>query len=178
MFPVVVLQQYTRTFFSKNMDQSVIEGTTLWSSLIQPAIGFHFPRFALFIVVAIPFELFCDMRSRCVACSFTTIFLQLLVGISAAVASYYFYTTYYAYGERMRPPFWYFPLTASVLLLSVASFSIGVWSQLRDRQIVTVAFRCLIFSLTVFFAITLIMTPLEVNRALEKSEITRSTGTG
>ncbi len=148
----------------------MIEGTTLWSSLIQPTIGLHFPRFALFILVAIPVEIFCEMRSRCFACSFTTIFLQLLVGISATVGSYYFHTTYYDFGERLRPPSWYYPLTAFVLLLAFVPFAIGIRSQLGRRQFLICGLRCVTFSLTVFFATTAMTTPFQVNRALEKIE--------
>ena len=152
------------------MDQSVTEATTLWSLLVRPTIGLHFPRFALFILVAIPVELFCDIRSRCFTCSFTTILLQLLVGVSTTVASYYFYTTYYDHGDRMRPPSWYFPLTSSVILLAVVSFSIGIRRELRKRQFLTCALRSVTFFLTVIFAITTMITPFEVNSALEKME--------
>lgn len=152
------------------MDQSVPEATTLWSKLVQPTIGLHFPRFALFILFALPVEIFCDVRSRCFTCSFSTIFLQLLIGVSATVASYYCYTTFYLPGERMHLPSWLFPLIITALLLPFVSFSFGVASQLRRGEFLTCVLRCVIFSLTVFFAITVIMTSSGLNKWLEKLE--------
>lgn len=76
------------------MNESSLEATTLSDLLIRPAIGLHFARFAPFILIALPIEIFCDLRSRCFACSFATIFLQLLTGVSATGASYFFYTTF------------------------------------------------------------------------------------
>lgn len=152
------------------MDESSIEVTTLWGLLIRPAIGLHLARFALFILIALPIEIFCDLKSRCFACSFTTIFLQLLIGVSVTVASYFFYTTFYLPGERMTPPAWYYPMTFTVVLFAIIIFSIGLWSELRRGQRFTSVLRGVTFSLTVFFAITAIMTPFELNRAIEKRE--------
>ena len=147
-----------------------MEATTLWDLLIRPTIGLHFARFALFLLIALPIEIFCDLRSRCFACSFTTIFLQLLIGVSATVSSYFFYTTFYLPGERMYPPAWFYPMTITVLLLAIVTFSIGIWREVRRCQRLTCALRGVTFSLTVFFAITAMMTPIELNRALDKME--------
>lgn len=152
------------------MDQSDTEVATLWNLLTQPAIGLHFRRFALFILIALPVEIFCDMRSRCFACSFSTIFLILLIGVSATVASYSLHTTFYQPGERMHPPAWFYPATITPLLLTAVTFSLGIRNQIKQCQRLTSVLRCVTFSLTVFFAITAIMTPVEVNRALEKME--------
>jgi hypothetical protein len=156
----------------------VTEGTTLWGLLIQPAIGLHFPRFALFILIALPLEIFCDLRSRCFACSFSTIFLQLLIGVSATGAFYLLFTTFYPPGERIHMPPWFYPATVSMLLLIIVTFSIGVRNELRRGRRVTSGLRVATFMVTVAFAITAIQTPLALNRALEKAEeVNRNTGT-
>lgn len=58
----------------------------------------------------------------------------------------------------------------TAILLAIVIFSVGIRSELRKRQRLTSALRGVTFSLTVFFAITAMMTPLEVNRALDKTE--------
>ena len=160
------------------MDQSVTEGITLWGLLTQPAIGLHFPRFALFILIALPLEIFCDLRSRCFACSFSTIFLQLLIGVLATVAFYSLCTIAYLPGERLQTPPWYYSATVLALLLVSVAFSFGIRNELRRGRRATSALRVATFSVTVVFAITAILTPLALNRALEKvEEVNRPTGT-
>lgn len=150
------------------MDESLTNGTTLWELLVRPTIGLHFARFALFLLIALPIEIFCELRSRCFTCSFTTICLQLLTGVPATVASYFFYTTYYLPGERMTPPVWYYPAAFAVIGLAIVVFSIGIRGELGKSQRLTSFLRSVTFSLTVYFAITAVMAPLEANRELQR----------
>lgn len=162
--PLIPTQNKTRP------EESSREATTLWDLLIRPTIGLHFARFALFILIALPVEIFCDMRSRCLACSFTTILLQLLIGVSATVGSYFLYTLDFPPGERLHPPSWFYPAAVVTLLLAIVTFSCGIRSELKQCRRLTSALRGVTFSMTVFFAITAMMTPFELNQALDKME--------
>lgn len=152
------------------MAESSRKANTLWDLLIRPTIGLHFARFAIFILIALPIEIFCNRRSRRFAPSFSTICLQVLIGVSATAGSYFLYTTDFPPGERLLPPSWFYPAAVVALLLAVVTFSVGICSELRRHQRLTSALRGVIFSLTVFFAITALMTPIEINRALDKME--------
>ncbi len=162
--PIVPTQNKAR------LDESSMEATTLWDLLIRPTIGLHFPRFAIFILIALPIEIFCNRRSRRFAPSFSTICLQVLIGVSATAGSYFLYTTDFPPGERLHPASWFYPAAVSALLFAVVTFSVGIWTELRRCQRLTSALRAVTFSLTVFFAITALMTPSEINRALDKME--------
>lgn len=151
------------------MEADVV-GVTLWGLLKEPSVCLHLPRFALFLLVAIPLEIYADRRRICPSCAMATVFLQLITGLWGIATIYALLSSRFESVDRIFIPFWYFPLM--VILVGVPSgfFVVGVRRLFSMGKFRNALVRCFIFVVTLYFAGTVIMTPVKVNRMLETSD--------
>lgn len=148
----------------------VVESTTLWDLFITPSITLHLPRFALFLIIAIPVEIYCDRKKVCLMCSIPPVVLQLLAGLGGLVAIYSMSASSFFLGDRVAIPIWYYPFTGILLCFLGVVFLNGLKGLLRDRYRVNAGVRSLIFGISVYFAISTITTPTKLNQVLEEWE--------
>ncbi len=147
-----------------------VETTTLWELLIAPSTSLHLPRFALFLIIAIPLEIYCDRKKVCLVCSIPPVVLQLLTGIGGLVVIYSMSTTSFSFGDRVAIPVWYYPFMGVLLCFLGVVFLNGIKGLLRDRYRVNAVVRSLIFGISVYFAISTIITPTKLNQVLKEWE--------
>jgi len=146
------------------------ESATIWDLLAGSRMSLHLPRFALFLFTAFILEIKWGLKKVQWQCSTATVTLQLITGIGGIVAYYYMATSVFYDGDRVSFSGWYYPLTGFILLFFTALFIRGVSPLLKSTSKKNGIARCIIFALTVYFAITTIMTPHKINHNLEQSE--------
>ncbi len=147
-----------------------VETTTLWDLLVAPSITLHLPRFALFLLIAIPLEIYCDRKKVCLKCSIPLVVLQLFTGIGGVIAIHLMITASFFVGDRLNIPVWYYPLSGALLCFLTAIFLNGLKGQFRERLTASGAARGVMFGVTLYFAIATITTPSKINRVLEDGE--------
>lgn len=148
-----------------------MEDKTLWDLLIQPAFSLHLPRFALFLMVALLLEIYCDRKKICLTCSIPTVGLQLFTGVIGIIAIYSMATASFSVGDRVPIAGWYYPLAIVGLCIPSIIFLKGVRSQFSERLRRVGTIRCILFALTLYFAISMITTPTKLNRVLAQYEL-------
>ena len=148
----------------------LVETTTLWDLLKEPWIALHMPRFGVFLFVALLIEIFCDIKRVNILCSFSTVLLLLLTGIAQSITWYYMCTTSFMYGERLLIPLWYYPVTAIMLIVLSVIFITGVAGMFKEKFKINGILRCIVFGISSYFAITLILTPTNINKVFEQLE--------
>lgn len=145
-----------------------VEQTTLWDTLANPWVGLHLPRFGLFLLVAIPVLIFCEIKRRNLKCTLSTTFIVLLSGLSGVVAGCLMINARFVDGSRIIFPVWYYPVTGLVLLIPTLIFIRGTQNTMgRDLRRITIA-RIVIFALAFYFAVTTILTPYQLDRKLQE----------
>lgn len=80
---------------------------------------------------------------------------------------YYMMTGSYYAGDRVSIPIWYYPAVAVFISGISAVFLTGVQALLKERLLASCTIRCMIFTISVCFAIITAITPTRVNSALE-----------
>lgn len=150
--------------------ETIITETSLWDLLSEPWNGLHLPRFCLFLFLALLFEIYCDIKKFSLACAFSTVVLQLLTGIAGVTALYFMGTTTFTTGERVLIPLWYYPATGILFFIPVVLFLRGARELFAERFRLNGVIRGIIFCLTMYFSITVIATPHEINIILERFE--------
>lgn len=155
------------------MEEIVIEQTTLWDLLSEPSLSLHLPRFALFLVFAITLEIIYTKKKVCVMCSMPTVILQLHTGIFGITGIYYMMTSSFHVGERVAIPAWYYPAIGTFILGMAFIFLRGAKILLVNRLISSLTVRCVIFGITIYFAITAAITPSRINKSIGKWEINK-----
>lgn len=152
------------------METTVVETNTLWDLLTAPSISLHLPRFAAFLLVAVLLEIYCDRKKVCMQCSLSTVSLQLFTGVLGILAIYSMATASFSVGDRVPIPGWYYPLAIAGLCIPTILFLKGVRRQFRERLRRVGTIRCILFALTLYFAISTITTPTKLNRILAQWE--------
>lgn len=150
--------------------QIPVTETTLWDLLTEPLISLRLPRFGLFLMIALLFEIYCDRKKVCLRCSLSTVTLQLLTGVGGIVAIFYMVTGAFSIGDRVIIPVWYYPLTLTSLSILTALFLKGVRQLFRERFVLSGVIRCIIYAATLYFAVATITTPTKLNRSLAQWE--------
>lgn len=145
---------------------------TLWDILKEPWFGLHLPRFALFLILAILAEIYCNRKKVSVLCSFATGYLLLITAIPAIVALH-FQMLPASPGDRVPIAPWYLPVTIFVLVAFIILFVRGVIPLVRERFAAIAIIRCVVFGAAVYFAVTAIRTPYAINKALTQFETQR-----
>ncbi|MGE4489477.1 MAG: hypothetical protein AB7E95_08045 [Kiritimatiellales bacterium] len=143
---------------------------TIWKLLSEPWLGLHFPRFALFLMFALFAEIHCDRKKISIPYSSATVLLLLAMGIPATVALYFQTTILFHPGDRVSVPFWYCPLTLSILTALLILFIRGLITLLREQHMRNGITRGIIFGITVYFAVTAIRTPYAINKSLAQMD--------
>lgn len=147
------------------------ETTTLWNILTDTDyLVIHLPRFALFLVVAIPLLIVCDRKRNTVACTFATVFLMLCTGIFGLAGIYYFMTAHIYPGYRFPIPVWYYPIALSILLFATGMFIFGLRKNGRHSPKILLICRIVIFLITAAFSLRALASPHKINRQLEARE--------
>ncbi len=146
------------------------ETATLWTLFAGPRLGLHLPRFALFLFVAMILEIKWSLKKLQWHCSMPTVTLQLITGVGGVVAYYFMLTASFYTGDRVSIPDWYYPLTGSALFFLTVLFIRGVDPLLKGTSKKNGIARCIIYALSVYFAISTIMTPHKINRSLDKCQ--------
>lgn len=154
------------------MEEIIIERTTLWDLLSEPSFSLHLPRFALFLSLAIIFEIIYSKKKLCLMCSASTVILLLVTGIGGIIGIYYNVTSSFYDGDRVPIPHWYYPVIGVFITGITFVFVKGANALLNDRLISNFVIRYLMFGITVYFAITTAMTPGRINKSLEAWEKT------
>ena len=153
------------------MEEIVIESTTLWDLLIDPSyLVIHLPRFALFLIIAIPLLIYCDKKGNTVLCTFATVILMVCTTVFGIVGIYYFVTASIYPGYRFPIPIWFYPLTLSIIIFTVCMFTIGIKKDYRRNTKPLVVYRILIFIITSAFSVIAISTPHKINKQIEAWE--------
>ena len=153
------------------MEEYVIERTTLWDLLIDPSyLVIHLPRFALFLIIAIPLLIYCNKKRNSVACTLATVLLMVCTIVFGIVGMYYFMTAHILPGYRFPIPVWYYPLTLSILIFSSGMFTVGFKKDSRQNTKPLVVCRTLIYLITSAFSIIAISAPYKINKQLEAWE--------
>ncbi len=152
------------------METTIIE-TTLWDLLRDPMLGLHFPRFALFLSISIILEIYCDIKKTRLACSLPTVTLQIYTVIGGLVSVYFTTSTYFNIGERVTIPFYFYFFTIFIIGILTAIFFKGIISLFKEKMIKNCVIRIIIYIITIYFTITVIVTPYKVNKILQKREI-------
>lgn len=147
-----------------------METTTLWDLMTEPYISLHLPRFALLLFVSILFEIGCSWNRIQLKCTIPTLTLQALTGIGGIIATYFMVKTTFHAGDRVPVPLWYYPVVVVGLGILSSVFFRGARALLREKRRKNCIIRCLIYALTVYFAITTITTPHKINHLLEKMD--------
>ena len=156
------------------METTIIE-TTLWDLFRDPMLGLHFPRFALFLFISILLEIYCDIKKNRLSCSLPTIMLQILTVIVGLAAVYYMTTTSFEVGDRILISFWYYLLTILIIGILTAIFLKGIIGLFKEKLIKNCVIRIIIYGVTIYFAITVIVIPYKANEILQKREIEERT---
>lgn len=146
------------------------EAITLWDLLSAPSVSLHLPRFALFLLVAIPLEIYADRKKISPACAISSVFLQLVTGLAGILMIYLLTTARFLPGDRIVIPFWYYPTVMILVGLPVGFFIAGMRSLIKAGNLHHVVVRCIVFGVALYFASTVVMTPFAVNRDLERWE--------
>lgn len=141
--------------------------------LSEPSLTLQLPRFALFLFIAIVCEIICSMKKVCLLCSASTVSLLMITGIGGIIAVTLMVSAYIYVGTRVGIPVWYYPLSAIFVLGITIAFLRGVKILLEERLFLNGMMRSVLFGITVYFAITTIVTPTRVNRSIEKWERTK-----
>lgn len=147
-----------------------METTTLWDLLTEPRISLHLPRFALFLFLAISFEIGCSLKRVQLKCTIPTLTLQVLTGIGGIIATYFMVNATFHAGDRVPIPFWYYPVMIIGLAIPSVFFIRGAKALLKEKHRKNCIVRCLIYALTAYFSITTIATPHKINHLLEKMD--------
>lgn len=147
------------------MEQVVVE-TTLLNLLKEPALCLHLPRFALYLLIAIPLEIYADRKCVCPSCAISTVALQVMTGIGGIVTIYVLMVSRFETGDRIAVPVWFYPLMVVLVGIPVAFFVKGIRRLLSLGRVTNAVVRCMIFVVALYFASTVIMTPVKVNRML------------
>lgn len=150
--------------------ETIIETTTLWDLLAEPSITLQLPRFALFLFISIILEIIYSKKKVCLMCSIPIVTLQFITGICGIIAIYYMVTSSFFEGDRVSTPIWYYPSTAIFIVGITLVFLKGTRALMKDRLFLNCMIRCLIFGFTVYFAISVIMTPYNINKVREKAD--------
>jgi len=149
--------------------------TSLLDMLLEPAISLHLVRFTLFLFFAIFLELVCSLKRVCVMCSLSTVLLQLVTGVAGLLGINYVMTSTFLSGDRVVVPYWYYPVIGLFLFGLLLVFIKGAKSLLKERLVFNFILRCVLFGITLYFAITVVRTPSKVNTILEKRDAYNST---
>jgi len=150
--------------------EPIIIKTTLWDLLTEPRISLHLPRFGLFLLLAILLEIGCSRNRVQLKCSVPTVLLQILTGTGGIIATYLMVTASFHTGDRVPIPVWYYPSAGLALFVFTGVFIRGAKVLLEEKRKKNCIIRSLLYVLTVYFAITTIITPSRVNGLLEKMD--------
>lgn len=148
------------------------EIVTLWHLLSEPSLTLQLPRFSLFLFISIILEIICSKKKICLLCSASTVSLLMFTGIGGIIAVTLMISSHIYIGTRVAVPIWYYPVTAILILGITLAFLTGVKFLLRRHLFSNAIIRCLIFGITVYFAVTTIITPTRVNRSIAEWEKT------
>jgi len=151
------------------MEQAVV-GVTLWDLLREPAVCLHLPRYALFLLIAIPLEIYADRRRVCPSCAIATVFLQLTTGLGGIATIYLLMSGSFEVADRILVPAWYYPLMVVLVGVPAGFFMVGICRLFLMGKTRNALVRCMIFLGTLYFAASVIMTPVRVNRMIESSD--------
>ncbi len=155
----------------KSMEGIIVERTTLWDILTDSSyLVIHLPRFALFLMFAIPLLMYCDKKRNFPTCTFATAFLMVCTGVFGIAGIYYFKTVHIYPGYRFPIPIEYYLLTWSILIFSASMFLMGLMKDFRRNTKPLILCRVLIFLITAGFSMIAISSPLKINKQLDARE--------
>jgi hypothetical protein len=83
---------------------------------------------------------------------------------------YYFITASFPIGYRFPIPVWFYPFTLLILIFSACMFGAGIKKEGGRNTKPIMAYRILIFLITLAFSVIAISTPHKINKQLDARE--------
>ena len=137
-----------------------------------PSLSLHLPLFALLLMIAIIAEIALSRKQISLKCSHSTMTLLLATGLAGFISIYQLQTSCFKAGDRILISAWHYPIAVAIILAITLPFLSGVRTLIRKRRFAHGIIRCLIFAASLYFSITVAVTPTRVNKALERAEQT------
>ena len=155
------------------MEPEIIS-VTVWDLLAKPQIGLHLPRFAAFLFAVIIVEILCNRKKVCLTCSLATAGLLTANGLAGIASAYFLLNTEVVPGSRFHMPAWFIPGAGLLLTSTGLLFLVGVREIINEGFRGSAVCRSIVFTASVYFAITTMLMPFQVNNISTGMDFHRS----